>query len=156
LITYSDAVPARLARDSDDVNKLKSQLTRFDVFRHSSKQPRTELDVSDEDLETDNIPLVSLATKDLATPEILADLQTAEERGKQETNDNINKRIIEGTIKFHDTLKRNISKTFANLYSATVSASENTAKTIKADRKILQCLICSLNAGRTVDMLKVL
>ena len=79
--TRHDSLPSRMKRDVDDVKKLVKQLTRFDVFK-----ARTTLAIG-EDGENDNeatrIPLASLATKDIASCDIVRDLLTAEDRGKQ-------------------------------------------------------------------------
>ncbi len=150
--------PPELGRDTDDVKRLSAQLTRFDVFRVSTTITCLEDGDGDADasLETISMPLVSLATKDTATHDITTDLESAEERGKQNLVANVQQRLIEGTVKFHDTMKRHNSKTFAHLYKAHVSSTTKVQKTIKADRKLLQRLLNVVNAGRVINMLDIL
>ena len=76
--TRHDSLPSRMKRDVDDVKKLLKQLTRFDVFK-----ARTTLAICEDgenDKEATRIPLVSLATKDIASCDIVRDLITAEDR----------------------------------------------------------------------------
>ena len=67
-----------MKRDVDDGKKLVKQLTRFDVCK-----VRTTLAIG-EDGEKDNeatrIPLVSLATNDIASCDIVRDILAAEDR----------------------------------------------------------------------------
>lgn len=152
--TRSDSLPSRTKRDTDDVKKLFTQLTKFDVFRtHTTMTEREDVDaVSD----VTEIPLVSLATKDIATSEVVADLLTAKDRGKQCLMTNVKERLIEDTVGFHDTMKKNRSKTFADLYKATVNTKQNVQKTIKADRKLLQRLLNAATGGRPLEMMQIL
>lgn len=158
IFTRSDSLPSRMGRDTDDVKRLSAQLRRFDVFRVSTTITCLEDGDGDADasLETISMPLVSLATKDTATHDITTDLESAEERGKQNLVANVQQRLIEGTVKFHDTMKRHNSKTFAHLYKAHVSSTTKVQKTIKADRKLLQRLLNVVNAGRVINMLDIL
>ena len=102
------------------------------------------------------IPLVSLATKDAASVNVESQLLTADEWCKQLVINNVKQRLIEQTVGFHDTLKKNHSMTFADLYKTTVSPKFSVQKTIKADRKLLQRLLNAVAAGRTVHMVDVL
>jgi len=68
----------------------------------------------------------------------------------------VKERLAEGTTGFYDVLKKHQSKTFADLYKAKVSATQNVEKTIKADRKLLQRLLNVIIAGRTVEMVNLL
>ena len=82
---------------------------------------------------TKNKPLVSLATQS----EVISYHLTAEERDIQAVITNVKERLA-----FYDALKKHLSKTFADLYKAQVSTTQNVKKTIKADRKLL--FKCSL------------
>ena len=64
--------------------------------------------------------------------------------------------LAEGTTEFYDALKKHQSKTFADLYKAKLSTTQNVEKTIKADRKLLQRLLNVVIAIRTVEMVNVL
>ena len=69
---------------------------------------------------------------------------------------NVKERLIEDTVGFHDTMKKNRSKTFADLYKATVNTKQNVQKTIKADRKLLQRLLNAATGGRPLEMMQIL
>ena len=148
--TRHDSLPSRMKRDVDDVKKLVKQLTRFDVFK-----ARTTLAVG-EDGENDNeatrIPLASLATKDIASCDIVRDLLTAEDRGKQYLANDVKQRLTETNVAFHEALRKHNSKKFAGLYKTNISSKMNVQKTIKADRKLLQRLLNAVTSGRTVQM----
>ena len=148
--TRHDSFPSRMKRDVDDVKKLVKQLTRFDVFKE-----RTTLAIG-EDGENDNeatrIPLVSLAIKDIALCDIVRDLLTAEDRGKQHPVNDLKQRLTKNNVGFHDALRKHNSKTVADLYKTNISSKLNVQKTIKADRKLLQRLLNAVTSGQTVQM----
>lgn len=151
--TRSDSLPSRTKRDVDDVKKLTTQLTRFDVFRVNPTL--AEEDDSDSD-DVRVMPLVSLASKDIAPVDVVSDLLTAEDRGKQYVMTKVKQRLQEETVGFHDALKKHRSKTFADLYKANVSTKQNVKKTIKADRKLLQRLLNAATGGRSLEMVNIL
>ena len=69
------------SRDADDVAKLVHQLNKYDVFRvHAALLDPA---FAEDDGVAIDIPLVSLATKDIAPSDVVNDLLTAEDRGKQ-------------------------------------------------------------------------
>ena len=148
--TRHDSLPSRMKRYVDNVKKLVKQLTIFDVFK-----VRTTLAIG-QDEENDNeakrIPLVSLVTKDIASCDIVRDLLTAEDRGKQHLVNNVKQRLTENTVGFHEALRKHNSKTVADLYKTNISSKLNVQKTIKADRKLLQRLLNAVTSGRTVQM----
>ena len=65
--------------------------------------------------------------------------------------DDVRTRVIEQSIQLYDTN----SKAFANLYKTIVVTQNNTKKTIKADRKLMQLRLCKVTAGWEVDMISV-
>jgi len=69
---------------------------------------------------------------------------------------NVKERLAEGTTGFHHALKKNPSKTFADLYKVKASTTHNVEKTIKAERKLMQRLLNIAIAGRRVEMVNVL
>lgn len=154
--TRSDSQPSRVRRDAGDVKLLKSQLELLDVFRLKTQSPEGADNGVDEENDPSTLPLVSLATKDTAPAEVVVDLQTAEDRGQKSVVLNVKQRLIEKSVQFHDPLKKHNSKTFGDLYKAKVITKQKEQKTIKADRKLLQRLLNSVSAGRTVDMTAVL
>ena len=99
-----------------------------------------------------DIPLVSLATKDIAPSDVVNDLLTAEDRGKQHLVSNVQKRLIDGSVRFHDSIRKHFSKTFGDLYKTTVSTKQHEMKSVKADRKLIQRLLNAVTAGRPVEM----
>ena len=80
----SDSIPSRTKRDTDDVNKLVKQLQSFDVFRVNTAG-------GDENVDPNSriIPLVSLATKDIAPNDVVTYLLTAQDCGKQHLVSNV-------------------------------------------------------------------
>ena len=99
-----------------------------------------------------DIPLVSLATKDIASSDVVNDLLVAEDRGKQHLVSNVQKRLIDGSVWFHDSIRKHFSETFGDLYKTTVSTKQHEMKSVKADRKLIQWLLNAVTAGRAVEM----
>ena len=97
-----------------------------------------------------------MASKDSITTDVVNDLLRAEERGKLHVITNVQQRLIEKAVAFHDVLKKHRTKTFATLYKATMSTQHNVQKTIKANRELLQRLLNAVTAGRTVEMGNIL
>ena len=76
------------------------QLQCFDVFRVHTAGGDESVDP-----ESRIIPLVSLATKDIAPNYVVNDLLTAQDCGKQHLVSNVKQQLIEQSVKFHDALK---------------------------------------------------
>ena len=76
--TRSDSLPSQMKRVADDVKKLITQLTRLDVFRVNTAL-REEEDGNMDSISGD-ISLVSLASKDSASTDVVSDLLRDEER----------------------------------------------------------------------------
>ena len=148
--TRFDSLASRRVRDADDVAKLFQQLNKYDVCRvHAALLDPAFAE--DDDVAID-IPLVSLATKDIAPSDVVSDLLTAEDRGKQHLVSNVQQRLIDGSVRFHDSIKKNFSKTFGDLYKTTVSTKQHEMKSVKADRKLIQRLLNAVTAGRPVEL----
>jgi len=81
--------------------------------------------------------LMSMATKDTAPCGLVSYHLTAEERYMQAVVNSMKEQLAEGTIGFYDVLNKHQSNTFADLYKAKVSTTQNVEKTIKAYRKLL-------------------
>ena len=100
-----------------------------------------------------------MATKDLATEAIQRALLRAGELGQQQLETFVQDRLV-GTepdgqpkISIHDTLVKNKAPTLSSLYDVVGDSKEKDKKTIlKADRNILQRLVTSYEAGRSVDL----
>ena len=134
------------------MRKLAKQLERFDVFRVRTASPE---DGEDEGEDRD-VPLASLATKDIAPSDVVNDLLTAEDRGKQYLISNVKQRLVDGSVQFYDTLRKHYSKTFVNMYKTAISTQQSAQKSIKADRKLMQRLLNAVTAGRSVEMESIL
>ena len=120
---------ARMRRDEEDVLKLVSCFTKYDVFRQAEN-------------------LVSVTTGDVASEEIRHDLLGAEEIGKTIVKEFVQDRLIKKDVKFHDGVKQNRKlKTFETLYCVPVSL---------ADRDLLKRVVVALESGRNVDVDEVL
>ena len=99
-----------------------------------------------------DIPLVSLSIKDIAPGDVVNDLLTAGDRGKQYLVPNVQKSLIDGSVRFHDSSRKRFSKTFEDLYKTTVSTKQREMKSVKADRNLIQRLLNAVTAGRPVEM----
>ena len=73
-------------------------------------------------------------------------------RGKQHLVSNVQKRLIDGSVRFHDSIRKHFSKTFGDLHKTTVSTKQHEMKSVKADRKLIQWLLNAVTAGRPVEM----
>jgi hypothetical protein len=104
----------------------------------------------------ENQPLVTATTKDVATDDITQALLTAETRGKQILKENIQNRVVQSSILFFSPLKRNKSETFANLYKVETKSALGDIKVVKADKKLMQKLFISSQAGRHINMGSIL
>ena len=89
---------------TDDVYKLVKQLHSFDVFRVHTAE-------GDENVGCHSriIPLVSLATKDIAPNDVVNHLLTAQECGRQHLVSNVKQQLTEQSVKFHDAQKKHYS-----------------------------------------------
>ena len=157
--TRKDALPSHVRSDEESVKKLASEFMRCDVFgaKLAASQAKDPIDMIDE--ESDEVPegvLISLASKDVATSEIKDDLFSARSRGAVLVKRNVTERLVEKKVKFFDPVKRNNSKTFATLYKTRVVTQKSENKTVKADRKLIQKLLNASQAGRNIEMERIL
>ena len=106
--TRFDSLASPRVRDADDVAKLFQQLNKYDVFRVHAALLGPAFD--EDDGVAIDIPLVSLATKDIAPSDVVTDHLTAEDRGKQHLVSNVQQRLIDGSVRFHDSIKRIFQK----------------------------------------------
>ena len=60
--------------------------------------------------------LHSIATKDVATPEIQLSLLSAEELGQSKLDTFVEERLVNSTVKFRDRLQKSNPLTFKSLY----------------------------------------
>ena len=100
-----------------------------------------------------DIPLVSLATNDIAPSDVVNDLLTAEDRGKQHLVSNVQKRLIDGSVQFHDSIKKH----FKNFWWFVQNKSINQStwnEICEGRQKLIQRLLMinAVIAGRPVEM----
>ena len=60
--------------------------------------------------------------------------------------------MIDGSVWFHDSIRKHFSETFGDLYKTTVSTKQHEMKSVKADRKLIQRLLNAVTAGWPVEM----
>ena len=149
---HKEALPSRLHQDEQAVQKLVEEFKRNNAF---NVIPTSTTD-ADSIQAAPPALLMSLATHDVASEDITNDLLTANERGVVQVKNFVRDRLVEKKVNFFDPVKRNNSKTFATLYKAKVITKRSEAKTIKADRKLIQKLLNASQAGRQVEMEEVL
>ena len=100
--------------------------------------------------------LHSIATKDVATPDIQESLLSAEELGQSKLDTFVEERLVNSTVKFRDRLQKSNPLTFKSLYEVSNKDTKGKVTTLKADRTILQRLVTAFQAGRKVDLQHVL
>ena len=83
--TRKDAQQSRKRLDTDTVESLKNQFTRFDVFKIPLSEKGIPIIPQDCDMQEgeSRLQLTSIATNDVATTEIQQDMLSAENMGIQ-------------------------------------------------------------------------
>ena len=71
-------------------------------------------------------------------------------------SENIKERLVEKSVSFFAPVKRNNTKTFATLYNCHIVSHKDEKKVIKADRRLIQQLLNTAQAGRNINMEDVL
>ena len=145
-VLHNEGSKARQKRDNDDEDALHNTLRRFGVLDDGQCAI-----------------LKNMATKDLSTEAIQTSLLRAGELGQQQLDTFVQDRLV-GTgpdgqpkVSIHETLVKNKAPTFSSLYDVVGDSKEKDKKTIlKADRNILQRLVTSYEAGRSVDLPAIL
>ena len=161
--TRKDALPARMKNDEKAVKELVYQFNRFNVFRITLTLHVPGIlftvneNIAESTQNTDSeIPqLIALTTNDVATKDIQDDILCARERGIEFVKKNAQQRLVNKELSLFDPLKKNKSKTFANLYKASVNH-QNKNKSVKADRNLIQKLFNASQAGRSIEMQTIL
>ena len=100
--------------------------------------------------------LHSIATKDVATPEIQESLLSAEELGQSKLDIFVEERLMNSIVKFRDRLQKSNPLTFMSLCEVSNGDPKGKVTTVKANRTILQRLVTAFQAGRKVDLHHVL
>lgn len=133
-----EAGPSRIKRDKQDVQKIVDQLNRFAIFQHQ------------------NPCIVSLATRDIASQQITESLLTAHDHGREKMRDFVDSRLVKKNVGFHDKLQKSKNPTLKTMYQVKSKNPALKEKTVKADRNLFQRLLVSKDAGRHVDLKKIL
>jgi hypothetical protein len=142
-IVHNETTRSRMKRDTKDEDKLLTTLKCFKLF--SSDMPHS---------------LQNIATKDLVTEAIEADLLSAERKGQEQLNSFVEERLVateQRKVMLRDPLPKNKFLTFSSLFEVKRTDSRTGGvKTVKADRNIMQRLITAYEAGRDVNLQDVL
>ncbi|CAH3166947.1 unnamed protein product [Porites lobata] len=146
-ITCNESNPSRDRRDNDDEKKVIELLHQANIFNVNQQA---------------DVPkrLQNMVTKDLATTQIEESLLKASSLGQKKLDTFVKERLMfpkedENRKKLRDPLPKNKALTFVSLYEAEKKEREKSAA-IKADRTILQRIITAYDAGRRVDLPRIL
>ncbi|KAH3883749.1 hypothetical protein DPMN_007716 [Dreissena polymorpha] len=116
----ADGTRSRVSSEEECIKKIMQLFGSYDIFGvHEENR------------------LFSIASKDVATYNIIDDLLTCESRGKTLLKEFVEKRLKEQNIEFYAPIQKVHSKTFAYLYKGTVSEQQNEKKILKAGRKLM-------------------
>ena len=135
---HTDFGVKRMKRDQEDVMKLLSLFKTFNPCAQASSD------------------LVSFTTGDVANDTVKHDLLTAEETGKAVTHDFVNERLRNKTVNFYDRIKTKNLCTFPTMYTVQVNVGKQMTVSLKADRDLFRRVITAMEAGREVDLDKLL
>ena len=149
--TRHDVLPGRMRQDEEAVRQLVEQFNTFNVFNEDNEKATDDCDDEGDDRQLQP-QLISLTTKDVATDEIQKDLITAEERGKALICKYVKENLVDKNVSIYQSLTRNKSNTFSDLYKTPVTNKQNEKKVLKADKKLIQKLFNASVAGRKVQM----
>ncbi|CAH3174764.1 unnamed protein product [Porites lobata] len=146
-ITCNESNPSRNRGDNDDEKKVIELLHQANIFNVNQ-----QADVPER--------LQNMVTKDLATTQIEESLLKASSLGQKKLDTFVKERLTvpkedENRKKLRDPLPKNKALTFVSLYEAEKKEREKSAA-IKADRTILQRIITAYDAGRRVDLPRIL
>ena len=120
--TRKDAQQSRKRLDTDTVESLKTQFTRFDVFKIPVSEKGIPIIQQDCDMQEgeSRLQLTSIATNDVATTEIQQDMLSAENMGIQLVLKHVNSWFVKKDVLFFDSLKKNNTKTLKTMYQTKV------------------------------------
>ncbi|KAL8586113.1 hypothetical protein ACOMHN_065076 [Nucella lapillus] len=135
---HKDFGKKRLKQDQDDLQKLINLFQTFNPFAHPSPY------------------LISLTTCDVARDVVKHDLLTAEETGKEVISEFVQKRFVLKETLFHDRIKTKKLCTLESMYTLEVNTGKEKIVAIKADRDLFRRVITAMEAGRDVDINKML
>ncbi|KAL8621266.1 hypothetical protein ACOMHN_008091 [Nucella lapillus] len=135
---HKDFGKKRLKQDQDDLQKLINLFQTFNPFAHPSPD------------------LISLTTCDVASDVVKHDLLTAEETGKEVISEFVQKRFVLKETLFHDRIKTKKLCTLESMYTLEVNTGKEKTVAIQADKDLFRRVITAMEAGRDVDINKML
>lgn len=139
----NEMATSRMKRNYADEDALLAVLQRFGLFSAILSKK-----------------LQNIANKDEVTLEIEKQLLTIPQNGQSQLDSFVEERLLPSERRrdtFRDKLKNNKYLTFASLFDVKRSDPKTgKAKTIKADRNILQRLISVYDAGRPVNLNRIM
>ena len=101
---------------------------------------------------------VIIATKDLATESIKESLLNASNLGQEQLERFVEERLIKGEdndcpeMLLNEPLTRNNADTFNSLYDTEQKKTPGEGVNLKADRNVMQQLVCSYSSGIEVNL----
>ncbi|KAG1710438.1 hypothetical protein GQR58_002712 [Nymphon striatum] len=139
-LTPNESTSGRMTWDNQDENNILDILKGFNVF--DTAQPYDQL--------------VNIVTKDVATSEIQDSLLNAEVYGRVQVNNFVAKRFVERSEGLRAPIHKTKALTFASLYEKKKNAAQGKTEALKSDRQIFQRLITAFQAGRPVNLDRIL
>ena len=133
---------------------LLEQLDSYDIFCRSGVNIE---DLTDDEMIAfekpvcDSPHLISLATKDVASADVVRDLMEAKTEGTAAVVQNIQDRLDSKQTEFFGPMRKKNLKTFASMDQITVKSKEKT-RVVTADRKLLERLLTVANTGRFINI----
>ena len=111
----------------DGVQTVVWQLDSYDIFCRDGANIEDLIDEDKSEFETsvcDSQHLLSLATKDVASGDVVSDLKGAKEKGIESVKHNTEERLVSKQIQFFGPMKKSKLKTFGSLYQISVKSKE--------------------------------
>ena len=144
--THKEATINRISKESTQMVKIVSTVTERMI---NPFQVMKQCDTND----TEDMPLLNIATGSVAPQEIADDLQQAKEIGKNQFEKFVEKRINSNEEDFYKAVTRNDLKTFASLEknSKAMSKSKQKLLNVNVDRQLFGRLLV-ISKDRDVDV----
>jgi hypothetical protein len=135
---HKDLGTKRLKTDKQEMRKIVDEFEKFGIFSCEAQE------------------LVSLTTGDVAPGDVQEALLTAHDRGVMIVHEFVTNRLVKKTKKFHDPIKTPQHLTFNALYTVKSSSANEKTVPLRNNRQLFQKVIVAMEAGRDVDVDKLL
>ena len=147
-MVHNESNVSRRLQDHADENNVMELLQKSAVFSDCQQSPFPDM-------------LQNIVTKDIATTEIQESLLNACSLGQEKLITFVKQRLMQPKNgdqhkKLRDPLPKNKPPTFATLHRAGKKGVEKLVTKAKAERNVLQRIITAYDAGREVDLGKIL